>query len=74
MRLDDRRRDGVLFGISLSRRLRPVQTAAPQPWGGRIEGGVRRLGDNIIIFVNDLLPRRSRGHTSATPDLSGRGR
>lgn len=60
MRLDDRRRDGVLFGISLSRRLRPVQTAAPQPWGGRDGGGgVRRPGDNIIIFVDDLLPRRA---------------
>lgn len=26
---------------------------------GGMEGGVRRPGDNIIIFVDDLLPRRA---------------
>lgn len=41
MRLDYGRCDGVLFRISLSRRLRLVQTAALQPRGGVGCGGGR---------------------------------
>lgn len=61
MRLDYGRCDGVLFRISLSRRLLLVQTATPQPWGGEVWWG---KGDNITCCVAAIQ----------TPDLPGRGR
>lgn len=67
MRLDYARCDGVLFRISLSWRLRLVQTAALQPWGG--PGCGWGEGDNIIIFADDLLPCRVAA--IRTPNLAG---